>query len=182
MEIDWEVEIGGGASVIEAAWPGFVDLRRDPSLISKIDEAAAFPPLASLLLALNVADSPLWTAKCDLWEPEPAALALYIDILPQQGRVFSQWQHAEAFCRDYVARLASVTLSNPGDESAITLVVRQAIAGSSEGFAVTAYLSAKANTTADAATALAAVTTAFARALPTAPAASGNPINGSDRD
>ena len=27
MEADWEVEIGGGAPVIDALWPGFVDLR-----------------------------------------------------------------------------------------------------------------------------------------------------------
>ena len=182
MDIDWEVEIGGGAPVIEADWPGFVDLCRDPNLIHKIDEAAAFPPLAPLLLALNAADSPLWTAKCDLWEPEPSALAIYIDIFPRQGRVFPQWQQAEAFCREYIARLTSVTLTNSGDESAVTLVVRQAIVGSLEGFAVTAYLSAKSNTTADAATALAAITTDFARALPTTPTGSGKPINGSDRD
>ena len=31
MEADWEVEVGGGAAVIEALWEGFVDhpMRRD---------------------------------------------------------------------------------------------------------------------------------------------------------
>ena len=30
MEADWEFEVGGDAPVIEARWPGFVDLRRNP--------------------------------------------------------------------------------------------------------------------------------------------------------
>ncbi len=30
MEADWEFEVGGDAPVIEAHWPGFVDLRQNP--------------------------------------------------------------------------------------------------------------------------------------------------------
>ena len=70
MEADWEVEVGGGAPVIEALWPGFVDLRLYPERIGEIQEAAGFPALAGLLRSLNGAGSSLWTAKCDLWEPE----------------------------------------------------------------------------------------------------------------
>ena len=109
MEADWEVEIGGGAPVIEAEWAGLVDLRSHPECIAEVAEAAAFPALAALLLALNAAHSPLWTSKCDVWEPEPAALACYIDMLPVEGRVFARWQQAEAFCREYVTRLAQIT-------------------------------------------------------------------------
>jgi len=196
MEADWEVEIGGGAPVIEAGWPGsslstgYVDLRSDPERICEIAEAAAFPPLAGLLLALNGAGSPLWTSKCDLWAPEPeatpgsggiaghpcAALASYIDLLPREGTVFAQWQHAEAFCREYTARLAAIALpecspeasSKWSEECSIVLVVRQAIAGEADGFGITAYLSARAASQSAAAAALASTMAAFAGALPAA--------------
>ena len=46
MEADWEVEIGGDAPVIEAQWPGLVDLRANPERICEIAEASAFPPLS----------------------------------------------------------------------------------------------------------------------------------------
>jgi hypothetical protein len=39
MEADWSVEIGAGLPVIDADWPGFVDLRRDIRSIDSIPEA-----------------------------------------------------------------------------------------------------------------------------------------------
>ncbi len=178
MEADWEIEIGGGAPVIEALWPGFVDLRTAPARIAEIAEAAGFPPLAQLLLALNRPPSPLWTAKCDLWEapteeldPHPDAnsathlpftLACYIDLLPLEGRVFAQWQQAERLCRDWVTRLESISIA----EARLDLVVRQSVAGAVEGFAVTAYLSAMGRDRGEAAAALAAAMEAFAASVP----------------
>ena len=40
MEADYEVEAGGEAPVIEALWPGFVDLRLQPERIGEIQEVA----------------------------------------------------------------------------------------------------------------------------------------------
>jgi len=180
MEADWEVEIGGGVPVIEALWPGFVDLRQSPDHIGEIAEAAAFPPLARLLLALNATGALLWTAKCDLWEPvaeecaEPerssatdartVPLACYIDLLPRQSLVFLRWEEAEAFCREWVYRLAALEMP----ECCVELVVRQAIAGAVEGFGFTAYLSAAGSDQPSAAKALEAALIAFADAIPTA--------------
>lgn len=183
MDADWEFEVGGGAPVIEAEWPGFVDLRRAPQRIAEIAEAAAFPPLAALLQRLNADGSPLWTAKCDLWEPQAevsaeassdrntearteasAALACYIDLLPRAGKVFAQPRQAEALCRDWIARLAS-TPTDHTPECRLDLVIRQAFAGPAEGFGITAYLSAKASDPALAASALAAALVAFADAI-----------------
>jgi hypothetical protein len=166
MEADWEVEIGGGAPVIEADWPGFVDLQSHPDRIADIPEAVAFPPLARLLLSLNAPESPLWTAKCGLWEPEPAALAVYVDVLPREGAVFGEWKHAEAFCREFVGRLGAIVLPKCGPECGIDLVIRQAIAGGVDGFGITAYLSAKGAVQEDAETALAAMMAGFPDALP----------------
>jgi hypothetical protein len=187
MEADWEVEIGGDAPVIEAEWPGFIDLRLQPLRISEISEAATFSPLADLLLALNRESSQVFTSKCDAWQPDSSTSACYIDLLPRGGKVFREWQQGEVFCREIVARLKAaertgriperkpdgVTESSP--ECSIALVIRQAIAGHAEGFAITAYLSAKAERSNEASAALAATMAAFADALlsTTLPAAPG---------
>jgi len=166
MEADWEVEIGGGAPVIEALWPGFVDLRSHPDRIGEIAEVATFPPLAELLRVLNSPESPVWTSKCDVWEPEPAALAIYIDMLPSGGAVFSERQQAEDFCRANVARLRATALPQSPREHSIDLVIRQAVVGGAEGFGITAYLGAKGAVNKEAETALAALMAGFADALP----------------
>ena len=184
--------MGGGAAtsgapipeapIIDARWPGLVDLRRQPERIGEIQEAAAFPPLAALLEALNGADSPLWTAKCDLWEPDVAelaglesasspassavlpraALACYVDLLPRAGEVFAQPWQAEAYCREWVNRLDPIRLP----DCRVDLVIRQAVAGEAEGFGITAYLSAWGREKSAAAAALAAALATFANTIP----------------
>lgn len=88
MEADWEVEIGPDAPVIDALWPGFIDLRRAPERIGEIEETRKFPALAEALLRLNRSDSnvglcadsgmdsmlddltcgsQVWSSKCDIW-------------------------------------------------------------------------------------------------------------------
>jgi hypothetical protein len=181
LEADWEVEVGGSAPVIEAHWPGFIDLRTQPLRISDIAEAKAFPPLAALLLALNSGGSPVWTSKCDVWAPDLGAMACYVDLLPLRGGVFAEWERAEAFCRVLVKRIAPRTATagetQPGQHpilvlgdgrasaAALTLVVRRAITEQFEGFGVTAYFSADAHCSPDAATAIAAAMVAFSNAL-----------------
>ena len=162
MEADWEVEVGGGAPVIEALWPGFVDLRLHPERIGEIQETAVLPALAGLLMALNGAGSSVWTAKCDLWEPEANELACYVDLLPVAGAVFAHWEQAEVFCRELAARLAPVPLL----DCRLDLVVRQALAGAADGFGVTATLSARGQDRSGAAETLAAALVAFAGAIP----------------
>lgn len=168
MEADWEVEIGGGAPVIEAGGPGWIDLRTQPERVSEIAEAAGFAALGKLLTALNGAASPWWTSKCDLWQEETGELACYVDLLPVEGRVFGEWQQAESFCRAFVARLGAEPEhrgSADDAEVSVDLVIRAAIAGEVEGFGITAYLSARGTDGADAAAALSAALDAFADAL-----------------
>jgi hypothetical protein len=181
MEADWEIEVGGGAPVIEAFWPGFVDLHRRAGhhLAAEIAEARAFPPLAGLLQALNSTASPVFTSKCDLWETGPdevagsdelmtgdiqAALACYIDLLPVEGAVFPNLHQAEEFCRNWVRRLSGV--STP--LCRVDLILRQAIAGPAEGFGVTAYLGGTGKDRSAAGKALASAMAAFAVAIPDA--------------
>jgi hypothetical protein len=168
MEADWEVEIGGGAPVIEAVWPGWLDLRTQPERVNEIAEVASFPALGKLLSALNAPASPWWTPKCDLWREQTGELACYVDLLPVEGRVFSEWQQAEAFCRAFVARLDGLPkhgASAHDFEMSVTLMIRAAVAGEAEGFGITAYLSAGNSTRADAAAALSSAMDAFVDAL-----------------
>lgn len=178
MEADWEVEIGGGAPVIDAHWPGFIDLRAFPDRISEIAEAREFQPLANLLLRLNSNRSPLWTSKCDMWRPAEGRLACYIDLLPRDGSVFAEWKQAEAFCRDLIVRLrtaaspASSTVPlgqlhfvndhTEGLEGSATLVIREALLEDSQGFGITAYFSTDKTDLADAEKALVGAMEAFA--------------------
>lgn len=189
MEADWEVEVGGGAPVIEAHWPGFINLRAEPVRITDVAETRAFPPLADLLLTLNSVGSPVWTSKCDVWEPEPGALACYVDLLPLRGEVFAEWERAEAFCRVLVKRMAPRAVppseSQPGrhpilissDEigsaPTITLVVRRAITERAEGFGVTAYFSADSGCSPDVATAIENAMVAFSNAFAPTPSHAG---------
>jgi len=171
--------MGGEAPIIDALWPGLVDLRRHPERIAEVAEAAAFEPLAVLLQRLNGPGSPLWTAKCDLWEPEPGevsgpvaarvggthtVLASYIDLLPRRGQAFAEWREAARFCQEWVARLTPVPLASCRAE----LIVRQAIAGEADGFGVTAYISAEGTDRQAAAHALGAALAAFVFAIPPA--------------
>jgi len=192
MEADFEVQVGGGAPVIEALWEGFVDLRRSPERVYEISEAATFPALAEALLALNGLDAPLWTSKCDVWDPhaaemeafEPgqsalperhhAALACYIDLLPRSSLVFADWKDAEDFCRRWVAQIEAEEMGGATHDAThsatVDLIVRQAIAGEAEGFAITAYLGVVADYRAGAEEALAAALRHFVAATLSVPA------------
>jgi hypothetical protein len=161
MEADWEVEIGPGAPIIEAFWPAFVDLRTAPERIREIEEASKFPALADALMRLNKADtykpdsapdSPVWTAKCDLWtlqqcDPDEmhavseecaTGLACYIDLMPREGLVFSGLPETESWARALVIRLRRSSCRC----SRTDLVIRRAYAGNVEGLGVTVYIAA----------------------------------------
>jgi hypothetical protein len=180
MDADWEVEIGGGAPVIEAQWPGFIDLREYPERIGEIAEATAFPPLADLLIRLNSPGSCVWTSKCDVWEPEPGGLACYVDFIPHDESIFAEWPRTEGLCRALVESLAERTTTaveaagrhpilvahdQSEREATVTLVVRQAIAGQAEGFGITAYFSAGPLSVPDAKTVISDSMAVFSKAI-----------------
>lgn len=179
MEADWEFEIGGEAEVIDAAWAGFVDLRRAPERAGELEEVVAFPPLGQALVRLNSPASPVWTAKCDFWpeleagawdademdaDPLQAAhgAGCYIDLLP---RSHSQWSApilAERACRALCQQLNAAPL--PGCR--VDLIVRRAwITPEQQATGVTAYLTACAGTKAAASRQLEACLDRFVQVL-----------------
>jgi hypothetical protein len=150
VEADWSVEIGAGLPVIDADWPGFVDLRRDLRSIDSIPEAIAEPALREALVVLNGADSPVFTSKCDLWMPGAeeidtdelgctsyvAALASWIDVVTREAGLFVSFEAHEAWIRRATQQLRGDAIPN----GRVDLVVRAAVAGEREGFGLTLYV------------------------------------------
>lgn len=153
MEADWEVEIGGDAAVIDAGWPGLIDLRADPNRVSEIPEVNDLPALGEALLRLNDASSPVWTAKCDVWQVDEfdpdeldamrqlakEAVACYIDLLPRSSQSWDTTESAVAACQAICARLREAPLRCCRAD----LVVRRAFMGAeTPDYGMTAYLTA----------------------------------------
>jgi hypothetical protein len=136
LEADWEFELGNDAPLIDAHWPGFVDLRAQPELADQIVEADQVMGLKSALLALNQARSPVWTSKCDVWPvyeldpdeldaPSDAAMvgmACYIDLLPKNAEDWASPDSLERACRTLCGGLRAAALRG----CRVDLVVRTA--------------------------------------------------------
>jgi hypothetical protein len=168
MEADWEFEIGGGAPVIEAWWPGLVDLRRSPGSIVAIPEAVEFPVLGDALIRLNASSSPVWTSKCGVWASDDGeqfdvdefdapqggtahTQGCYIDVLP---RGEEQWHSADAIatvCKSWCAGLRGL----PMRSCRADLIIRRAFTPPERmHLAVTAYLTGSGSTAVEALAAL----------------------------
>ena len=186
MEADWEFDLGGGAPVIDALWPGFVDLRwtsqsagdRAPRLCT-LPETAQLPCLAAALEKLNAEHSPVWTSKCDFWpelqadefDPDELdasggsfahAAGCYIDLLPKREE---QWPFPEsiaASCRYLCARLHTFPLRC----CRVDLMIRRAqIASGQLDLGITIYFTACGPTPAEAMQTLEAALAAFTDSL-----------------
>ena len=141
--------------MIDALWPGFVDLRVTPELARLLPEACELLALAAVLERLNREFSPVWTAKCDFWpelsaedfDPdeldapggEPHAMGCYIDLLPRKPQQWSPPPMAATRCKDLCRRLNAVPMSS----CRVDLIIRRALTGpASEDIGITAYLTA----------------------------------------
>src|SRR5579859_4245180 len=152
MEADWQVEIGGDAPVIEALWPGFVDLRADPEKAAGITECEALPGLAYALIKLNSPTSPVWTSKTDVFIPDQVdpseldashdqaahSIACYIDVLMRSDRLWNFLKEAERDCSQLCKSLRTVDLRC----CRVDIVVRRALMAEDDNLGATVYLAA----------------------------------------
>jgi hypothetical protein len=179
MEADWEFELDSAAPVIDAAWPGLVDLRRSPELVWQLPEAADFPALAEALTRLNSVDSPVWSSKCDFWprldadefDPDEMdapsggsdqAMGCYIDLLPASDGQWPIPEIIEKACKRWCGLLRAVPLRG----CRVDLVVRRAVLCAERvDLGITAYLTACGVSSAEAAHRQKAVLVAFADAF-----------------
>lgn len=184
MEADWEFEVGGDAPVIEAGWPGFIDLRRFPERALQLPEALELPAMAKALARLNGIGSPVWTSKCDVWpvtdraafdadelDAPPGcdthAIACYVDLLARDdaSRSDRQWPSPGRIaddCKQVCGLLSAVPLQC----CRVDLVIRRAfIAPDRTSLGITAYLTACGSSKGEARQALGAALAAFTDAL-----------------
>lgn len=178
MEADWEFEIGGDAPIIEAHWPGFVDLREEPHRAGELVEARQLPGLADALARMNASNSPVWTSKTDVFDPGPLdadelgatseeaqhTVACYVDLLMRSDQVWNSPFEAEQPCRDLCNRLRKVALRC----CRIDLVIRRAhVHADRNDLGATAYLAACGRQETDARACLAECLSALAAAIMT---------------
>ena len=152
MEADWAAEIGSDLPVIEADWPGFIDLRSNPDAVRQISEAAHNAALRQVLLQLNAPPSPLRTTKCDVWtlaaeeidplefdcvpDAERLGIASYIDVIALDPALFASFERHESWVQSAAKALRSAH-PTPGR---VDLVVRAAHAADRNGFGITLYV------------------------------------------
>jgi hypothetical protein len=166
MLSDWTVECGSDDPVLVVPWsdpddPGrhFIDLRENPYDLDWLEEAAQHPPLLHALRALNAPRSPVFSAKCDVWqmtgddlealrmelnlipEDSPAGIASYIDLIWRERSVFVSFHQHEQLMH----RIARLTASLDHHYAMLECVLRPALvdlAGPQEGFAISLYIKA----------------------------------------
>jgi hypothetical protein len=165
MEADWTVALAAGDPVITVPWAAsghdirkcrFVDLRLGAHLIDEIEEARSKPALRSVLLRLNAATSPLWTAKCDAWtssvdegaepfdasemaaDPDDIAFGAgsYVDLLARDVSFVCGFERQERWIR----AVTEVLRSTPASAARVELVLRRAEVEGAWGFAVTWFV------------------------------------------
>jgi hypothetical protein len=190
MEADWEFEVGGDAPVIDACWPGFVDLRWTArrlghaaadlnSRLCSLPEVIQLPALGAVLERLNSEDSPVWTSKCDFWPALAAedfdadeldappgdcahAMACYIDLLPRDEQQWTSVPNLEAACQ----RACIALRAEPLRSCRVDLVVRRALIPESVAdMGITAYMTACGATPGAAQSVLQRALATFARVL-----------------
>jgi hypothetical protein len=178
MEADWGFEIGGDAPVIEARWPGFVDLREHPHRAGELAEARQLPGLKDALARLNAKNSPVWTSKSDVFEagaidPDEldatreeaqCAIACYVDLLMRSDQAWNFPFKAEQSCRALCERLREIPLGC----CRVDLVVRRAnIHPDLNDLGATAYFTACGRSESDAKARLAECLSVFTAAVTT---------------
>ncbi len=152
MEADYAVELGADDETLALPWaapgngPRYYDLKRQPDLLLKIEEAQREKELGAFLVAVNSHDK-LETAKCDAWSttelnPEEEILGAthkfgsYVDFLfTDDDARFSFPRH-----EDLARRLTQLLKRVPEIPAAAEFLIRRCYYGEKAGFYITFYL------------------------------------------
>ncbi len=138
MEADFSVELGADDETLELPWaaadggPRYYDLKREPALLLKIEEASRVPELAEFLAVMNSPAGILETAKCDTWSsteinPEEEIFGAaykfcsYVDILFSQETSRCSFAEHEQFAK----RITQLLKRVPEIPTAAELLVRR---------------------------------------------------------
>jgi hypothetical protein len=133
MHADWSVACGADDPMVVVPWAGvsrsseegpicYIDLRKELRRVNEIPEASQHACVAVALRRWNQQDSPLFTAKCDVWNYPadlfdaedlagfPFAQGSYIDLLPRDARIFSSFSACEGMLRAWTERARAIAI------------------------------------------------------------------------
>ena len=157
MDADFSVELGRDDPVLDFPWTdpdgklAYFNLKRQPEMLARLEEAKQFPELAEFLRGVNSAISAVESAKCDAWATEEVSaeeeiwgashkFANYVDL------VFSRADHRESFPfhERFAKRLVELLRQTPETPSSAEVCVRRGYYAEQgeirEGFYFTAYV------------------------------------------
>ncbi|MGB9203449.1 MAG: hypothetical protein WCB94_05675 [Terriglobales bacterium] len=162
MDADFSIELGREDPVLDFPWKdpegklAYVDLKRRPELMARIEEAEQFPELGEFLGALNSPRSIVETAKCDAWittelTPEEEIhsashkFASYVDAVFSETDTRLSLSHHQQF----VTRLVELLRRAPEIPSVAELCVRRCYfsdgSAVQDGFYFTLYVTGYGN-------------------------------------
>jgi hypothetical protein len=157
MDADFSVELGREDPVLDFPWTdpdgklAYFNLKRQPEMLGRLEEARRFTELAEFLRAVNSAMSAVESAKCDAWATEELSaeeeifgashkFASYVDL------VFSSADHRESFPfhERFAKRLVELLWQTPETPSVAEVCVRRGYYAEEgktrEGFYFTVYV------------------------------------------
>jgi len=177
MDADFSIELGREDPVLDFPWKdsagklAYVDLKRHPELIARIEEAERFPELKEFLRVMNSARSMVETAKCDAWattelSPEEDVYDASHKFVSYVDVVFSNIDVRQSSLREsslreslpaheqFARKLVELLRRVPETPSAAEVCVRRCYFGEDggvrEGFYCTLYVSGYGNDSASA--------------------------------
>ena len=177
MDADFSIELGREDPVLDFPWKdpagklAYVDLKRRPELMARIEEAEKFSELKEFLRVMNSARSMVETAKCDAWattelSPEEEVYDASHKFVSYVDVVFSNIDVRQSSLREsslreslpaheqFARKLVELLRRVPETPSAAEVCVRRCYFGEDggvrEGFYCTLYVSGYGNDSASA--------------------------------
>ena len=157
MQTDYAVELGREDETLEMPWAApdgsirYYDLKREPQMLGKIEEAVRIEELREFLCAVNEPTSILESAKCDAWSsneihPEeeifgkPWKFASYVDlVLTNPASRFSFEEH-ENLLKDLITLLHETPEAPASAEFLLRRCYYHEKESVHDGFYITFYL------------------------------------------
>ena len=158
MDADFSIELGRDDPVLDFPWTdsssklAYLDLKRHPELLSRVEEAARFPELAAFLHLVNSSLSLLESVKSDVWATSQLSreediygashkCASYVDLVFSDHELRFSFAFHELFCK----RLVELLRRTPETPSSSEVCVRrchfQAESGVEGGYCCCLYVS-----------------------------------------
>jgi hypothetical protein len=158
MDADFSIELGREDPVLDFPWTdpegklAYIDLKRQPEMLARVEEAKQFPELAEFLRAVNSAMSTVESAKCDAWasqelSPEEEIFSAshkftsYVDLVFSRADQRESFPLHERFAKRWVELLRQI----PETLSAAEVCVRRGyyaeVGETRDGFYFTVYVS-----------------------------------------